>query len=616
MAKSILVTISLSNDMISRVEKDDALPNPLHIGYYESLRLLGMDWKNGPLMKFLESCYMESEKDMGIIHVRDWHSLADPSQKHELSIYGPHCMENTWGAEFVWENKGILKERGNTYTVNSTKILAASEDIFKDALDKAIGNTDKSDVRIGIIGVLTNIKVEEMAIALQGFYNMDNIAVCSALTASNNIRRHFQGLEDLSNMYGVKVFNSIKQFGNWLNVRTRASLGLRGFDVPSIGYIERVKLFEEEKRIAEYLFRDCKSIRIKELSGGYSGSKVLFVNSVDRHGFQLAPTIMKLDSMEKIGKERVGFEKVQYILGPHVPKIVNSVETEKGAGIRYSFAMMNKNSNARTFKEFFMSVKGTKKDISRLEKNVSILFDEILTPLYSNWTLEKKQLWSSNTFTPERCSKIRDNIMKILGHEPRGDTISFKGVGDFANPTLFYSEKNINELLKRKVSYVRQALSHGDLNAGNIILDDNLNMWLIDFSHTDYYYHVIQDIVKLENDLKFIHTPIDSNEELSQLVEFERILMRQKKLSDNIRLPGMLAKNKKIARLHKTVRMLREFAFRVSADEDMNNYRIPQLRYSAHNLGFDESDAMQKKYALISTSMLCEYFLENNGQRA
>lgn len=610
MAKSILITVCLANDMVCPVEKNQPLPNTLHIGYYESVRLLGTEWKKGPLIKFLQFCHGKQAKDLSIIHMRDWHNPKDPLQKYELEKYGPHCMENTWGAKFVWEAKGLLPEKTNAHILNSKKIMTATEPEFVKLFKKVIGNTPKEEIKIGIIGVLTNIKVQQMAIGLQGLFDINNIAICSALCASNNVRRHFQGLDDLSNLYGVKVFDSIKQFSTWLNVKTSSSLTMQKFDVPTIKILDGKSLDKDQINIITYLFKECKSIKLKPLFGGFSGAQVYYANSSDRHGFEEVPTVVKLDRMENIGKERVGFEKLQHILGSHLPKIVDSIETEKGAGIRYSFTMMNKKTGAKTFKEFYESLDGkNKKDMLKLEEQLNILSEEIFDPLYANWTLDQKQLWASNTFKIEYLGGIKAAIKKILGYLPYDDTITMPNIGKFYNPALFYTEQNITARLNEPVVYVRQSLAHGDLNATNILMDDNKNVWLIDFYHSDYDYHVIQDIAKLENDLKFLHTPINSEKELLRLVEFEKLLMSQKKLSEPIKnLPKNLAKNNDICKLHKAVKMLRAFAFKVSNDTNMRNYRIPQLRYSGHTLNFEEATLLQKKYALISTALLCEYF--------
>jgi nicotinamidase-related amidase len=615
MGKSILITVCLSNDMLCPLEKNEAPPNNLHIGYYETTRLLGTDWENGPLVSFLKSCYKDKD-DLEIIHVRDWHDHKDPLQQRELEKYGLHCIKDSWGAEFIWENKKILKKTKKVHIVNSKKIMTATEPEFSNLLKKIIGKSKKEDVKIGIIGVLTNIKVSQMAISLQGFYDLHNLSVCSALTASTNIRRHFQGLDDLSNLYGVRLFDSIKQFGDWMNVNTKLSSGIKKFDTPKIKQLNSEKITKQQETITNYLFKECKNLTLEELSGGYSGSKVFLVDSVDRQGFEETPTILKLDRTEAIGKERMGFEKVQHVLGPHMPQILDSIETENGAGIRYSFAMMNKKSSPKTFKEFFMQLNVTKKrDKEKLVKCINTLCDEIFEPLYGNWILDQKQLWKANTFKVEYIGLVKDSITKILKIEPVGKKIHISGVGDFYNPLLFYTKDNLTKKLNEPVSYVRQSLAHGDLNAANIILDENFNMWLIDFFHTDYDYHTIQDVVKLENDLKFIHTPIKSKKELVQLIKFEKFLMSQNNLSKKLKkLPENLSKNKDVVRLYIVIKKLRGFAYKISADKNVYNYRIPQLRYVAHNLSFDESNHLQKTYALASTALLTEYFQKSKDE--
>lgn len=611
MVKSILITVCLSNDNIAPIKKHEATPTPLHIGYYETLRLLGEDWKNGPLITFLKSSYKTPKKDLAIVHTRDWHSFKDPLQREELLKYGPHCIENTWGAKLIWEGHNILHELKNKpIIINSKKIMTPSEKQFILTLKKLIGKTPKSKVKIGIIGVLTNIKVAQMAISLQGFFDIKNIAICSALTASNSIRKHFQGIEDMSNIYGIKVFNSIAMFSDWLKVKSVNKLGISKFDMPEIKCDKKEVLNPDKNKIIASLFKECKSINLKQLSGGYSGSYVFLAQTTEKQGFIQVPTILKIDKRETIGKERIGFEKIQHILGSHVPRILDYLETEQSAGIRYSFAMMNKKDKPKTFKEFYASLDFSKEEcVKSLDKFFLILFEEIMTPMYSNCILDQKQLWVSNTFRPEYNPFVKSNIIKILGYIPKGDYLEIKDIGKFYNALQFYTTESINEKLEEPVSYVKQSIAHGDLNAGNIILDENFNMWLIDFFHTDYEYHVIQDIVKIENDLKFIHTPLNSLKELKQAIEFEQSLLSQRRLSDSIpELPESCKTNQNLVKLHFAIKKLRTFAYLISKDKEMRHYRIPQIRYSGHNLSFEESSKLQKMFALASTSMLCEYF--------
>lgn len=608
--KSILITVCLSNDNVSPLEKHETPPNSLHIGYHETLRLLGKDWKNGPLLNFLKSFYNTNPKDFSIIHVRDWHDLDDPSQKDELEKYGPHCLKDSEGAKFIWEDHDILIESKNKpYIINSKKIATASEEEFIHALNQAIGKKTKDQIKIGIIGVLTNIKVAQMAIALQGFFDIRNIGICSALTASNNIRKHFQGLDDLSNIYGIKIFNSVSEFSSWLKIKSENKIKINKFNMPEIKYDKKLWLNQNKINIISSLFPECKEIELISLGGGFSSSELFLVNSIEKQGFVQVPTILKMDKREIVGKERIGFEKIQYLLGSHVPRIINYIESGKIAGIRYSFAMMNKRDQPKTFRDFYTDLDFSKKgNVKKLDRFLDILFEEILEPMYSNCFFDQKQLWVHNTFKPEYNKFIIANIEKILDFKPEGKKIKIKGIGSFYNPILFYNKENINKKLNESVSYVRQSLSHGDLNTRNIILDDKLNIWLIDFFHTDYDNHIIQDIVKLENDLKFIHTPIKNKSELKQLIQFEKSLMSLEHLSDKIPPLKNEFNNPNLKKLHFTIKKLRKFAYKISKDKNIRHYRIPQLRYAGHNLSFEESTKLQKTFALISTSMLCDYF--------
>jgi hypothetical protein len=49
---------------------------------------------------------------------------------------------------------------------------------------------------------------------------------------------------------------------------------------------------------------------------------------------------------------------------------------------------------------------------------------------------------------------------------------------------------------------VSQCITHGDLHAGNILMDERGECWLIDFYRT-HPSHILRDVVKLEVDIKF-----------------------------------------------------------------------------------------------------------------
>ena len=108
--KALLITQCLQNDFVKPLGKYDKVPNLLHIGYDEAKRLMGLDPEKGPISKVMNWAYEQSEKDLGIIHIRDWHDLNDPSQQKHLEIFGEHCIQNTKGAELVFKEKSSTNQ--------------------------------------------------------------------------------------------------------------------------------------------------------------------------------------------------------------------------------------------------------------------------------------------------------------------------------------------------------------------------------------------------------------------------------------------------------------------------------------------------------------------------
>lgn len=68
---------------------------------------------------------------------------------------------------------------------------------------------------------------------------------------------------------------------------------------------------------------------------------------------------------------------------------------------------------------------------------------------------------------------------------------------------------------------VAQSITHGDLNAGNVLINEQGQCWLIDFYRT-YPSHILRDVVVLETDLKFRVMPAL---ELAAFVELEQTLL-------------------------------------------------------------------------------------------
>jgi protein-tyrosine phosphatase len=157
---------------------------------------------------------------------------------------------------------------------------------------------------------------------------------------------------------------------------------------------------------------------------------------------------------------------------------------------------------------------------------------------------------------------------------------------------------------------------HGDLNGANILVDEPGNVWMIDFFHA-HRGHVLRDLIKLENDLLYIWTPLEA-EHLAEALDFTDQLLA---LPDLGRAPAPEgAKNFKLPQLQRAWRTLCElrkfYPNLIQADRDPQQLLIAQIRYAVHTLGFDECTAVQKQWALYTAAAAIERYsdlAERNG---
>ncbi|HMW61191.1 MAG TPA: isochorismatase, partial [Leptospiraceae bacterium] len=145
-APSILITQCLQNDFVRLIDRYEALPNLLHVGYDESMRLLGERMEEGPVRSMLHWAYERSPEELAIIHIRDWHNPSDPAQKDHLKQFGPHCVQDTEGARFVFEES--LDPARHTI-VNASGL----NDFVDTTLEEVLRPYRGKPVRVGIAGV-------------------------------------------------------------------------------------------------------------------------------------------------------------------------------------------------------------------------------------------------------------------------------------------------------------------------------------------------------------------------------------------------------------------------------------------------------------------------------
>jgi thiamine kinase-like enzyme len=85
-------------------------------------------------------------------------------------------------------------------------------------------------------------------------------------------------------------------------------------------------------------------------------------------------------------------------------------------------------------------------------------------------------------FTHDRPAKVAERVKALMGVEDgRQATLTFPDGTTFRNVARFL-EEDLPKLPRHPGEAHLVSIQHGDLNAGNILVDDHRNLWIIDFS--------------------------------------------------------------------------------------------------------------------------------------
>ena len=619
MPNSILITQCLQRDFVDPILPHEPLPNRLHVGHAEALRLLGQDPATGPVAQLMYWARAQPPDALEIIHIRDWHDRNNPLEADHLRMFGEHCIRGTPGAELVLGLDADLKERLHERTVDSISLNDFEHTQLREYLG-GICAKSSGPVRAGVVGVWTEAKVSYLLYDLKTRLGIEELGTCSALTASASRGQHFNALEQLSRILGVRVFDTVGEFEEWLKPGAPALLPQAapkfGHNVVLNSKTEPAQtLSDADQDLIGYLYRDSSNVALEPLSGGFSGALVFRAASHDSLNHQQAPSVAKLGPNKLIGAERVAFERVEEILGNNAPSVRAFAELNGRAGIKYSYAAMGHGA-IRTLKDAFED--GW--PIEKINAVITCVFDEILAPFYQAARYERLPLLEHYSFHSALCANVRKSVEKIAGAAASNDFLYFPDPANasiedktrlkvtnlcrFYDTFLEQAGKTGNASCQNEFHFVSYV--HGDLNGANILIDGRENVWIIDFFHTGPG-HVLKDLAKLENDILYIFTPVADAKALAEALRITQALREVEDLRHP--LPEKIAgvESPPFLRAWSAIRTLRAIGARICReDRDPMQMSLALLRFAAHTLSFDESSPLQKEWALASASAFAE----------
>jgi protein-tyrosine phosphatase/nicotinamidase-related amidase len=595
MATSLLITQCLQNDFVAPIGPYEPIPNQLHVGHAEALRLLGPVPAEGPVERVMRWAYAEPDERVRVVHIRDWHDPEAADQRGHLAQFGAHCIRDTPGARFVFTEP---ERHGKDVTIIDSVTL---NDFEGTGLHDRLAPFAADGARVGLTGVWTEAKIVFLAYELRTRYPRLELAVCSALTASSSRQQHFQALAQLERILGVEIIDSVGDFIAWLGgAEASPSAPLLGLHerFPSIT-TSGIELDATATTLVRYLFRDCRSVSLDPLGGGFSGNLVAGTRSVDLHGHEQVPHVIKIGPRELMGRERTSFERIQDVMGNNAPQISDFVDLDERGAIKYRYASMGGTFTTTLQKAYCGGL-----ELGGIERILNTVFGEQLMRMYKAASLESGDLLEHYYFSPERAPGVERAVTAILGEAASGGTVEVVDGVSVTHPVRFYREI-LAKLPARAQDRFYQAWVHGDLNGQNIVLDGHDNVWLIDFFHTRRA-HVLMDLVKLENDLLYIFTPIADEAELREAVKLSDALLAVEDLWAP--LPELCPSGlPQLRRAWAVLRMLRAYYPRlIHSDRAPLQVYVAMLRYAGHTLSFDEPSNLQLRWALYTAGRLVD----------
>ena len=358
-------------------------------------------------------------------------------------------------------------------------------------------------------------------------------------------------------------------------------------------------MFELED-LLNRLFYKAKSIFINPLTPGYSGTSVLKVRPVYNEGAARS-VIVKFGDLTKIEEEYMRFKRYAepYIGGGFYTTTIDLRYTPRLGGITYSLVGVN-NDQLEDFGAFYRRA-----TVEQLKKLLQQLFETTCGAWYDNPGKQDRLVLSEEypallSFTWEELHQaLSEQLKSVLGREQ----LIFSAINNrrkFTNPIIVAEGQSLTYL-----TYT--TTTHGDFNQHNILVDNNLNTWLIDFQETGPS-HILRDITALDTEIRCKMLRADEatlreflvmEEALCSIDTFDQIDLLNTRFQ---------TQNAALARTYELIIYLRGLARQLlpRRDEDMNEYYAALFYHALNTIRFQNLATVQREHALLSASLLAD----------
>ncbi|MBX3001371.1 MAG: response regulator [Caldilineaceae bacterium] len=347
------------------------------------------------------------------------------------------------------------------------------------------------------------------------------------------------------------------------------------------------------------LFASAKSIIVTPLMKGMSGTGVLRIQPFYESGSG-QHVVVKYGEVDMIDKEYANFERYvqNYVGGNRRTTVLNLQRTPRLGGISYSL-LGTTGTQLENFGDFYK--RSTIADIKRF---LDHLFLNTCGTWYANIGNLRPLSLSSHyqavlKYTEESLSEGFERLKTVQGKQQ----IVFGGLSKrrvFPNPLQ-------SDIVHTQIKSTYECITHGDLNASNILVDEAEQAWLIDFYRTGPG-HILRDVAELDTVIRITLLPDEIS--LNERLELEEFLLSAKSFADVDQLITQFpTNNSAVSKAYASVVHLRQIARNLIGKNPGNHieeYYLALFYYGINMIRFYKLPVVQREHALLSASLIVE----------
>lgn len=353
--------------------------------------------------------------------------------------------------------------------------------------------------------------------------------------------------------------------------------------------------------LARVLYKDSSRLSVDPLHGGYA-AKTYHITSFDHEGRKMRPTVMKVANRNLISRES---ERCKNYAQPYILNncavVLGAAHHEKTMAIRYNFVGVGgENSQLKWLAHYYQE-----REMDFLEPLFDKVFLQILKPWYGQPVSKTIYPFQDHDPTLTFFPHIYQTVSDLFSVSADDKYLSLPEInGPILNPYWFLK----HEYPRRRdwgMAYF-SGICHGDLNMQNILLDELMNVYLIDFSETRPR-SIISDFARLEAIFMIDNAPLENDTDMADYLDFIQHFyssIRLDKLPDvryDGQHPEIVNKNTALA-----LKMRKYALTSTSGHLEMIPYYMALLEWITPIVCFSTLPIPQRRLSMMVSSLLSE----------